>query len=216
MRYRALLLDFDFTMGDSAEGIIYCANTALKGMGLEERSREKIMSTIGYSLREKYIRLTGDTDDARGEEFVRRFVEAADADMTRMATLYPETLPLIRRVRSAGMKVGVVTTKYRRRITEILDKYEVPDIVDVIIGGDSVDNAKPAPDGLIAASRSLDIPISDILYVGDSHVDAQAAESAGMDFAAVMTGTTPEEVLRKYPHVAILESIGSLDEILKI
>jgi phosphoglycolate phosphatase len=61
MRYRALLLDFDFTMGDSAEGIIYCANTALKGMGLEERSRERIMSTIGYSLREKYIRLTGDT-----------------------------------------------------------------------------------------------------------------------------------------------------------
>ena len=160
MRYRALLLDFDFTMGDSAEGIIYCANTALRGMGLDERPPERIMSTIGFSLREKYIRLTGDTDPGRGEEFVRRFIEAADADMTRMATLYPETLPLIEDARSAGMNVGVVTTKYRRRITEILDKYEVPDAVDIIIGGDSVENPKPAPDGLLLASKILGIPVS--------------------------------------------------------
>jgi phosphoglycolate phosphatase len=216
MRYRALLLDFDFTMGDSAEGIIYCANTALRGMGLDERSPERIMSTIGFSLREKYIRLTGDTDPGRGEEFVRRFIEAADADMTRMATLYPETLPLIEDARSAGMNVGVVTTKYRRRITEILDKYEVPDAVDIIIGGDSVENPKPAPDGLLLASKILGIPVSDMLYVGDSPVDAQAAASAGMDFVGVLTGTTSREQFLDHPHIAILESIGSLRGILKI
>ena len=216
MRYRALLLDFDFTMGDSAEGIIYCANTALRGMGLDERPPERIMATIGFSLREKYIRLTGDTDPGRGEEFVRRFIEAADADMTRMATLYPETLPLIEDARSAGMKVGVVTTKYRRRITEILDKYEVPDAVDIIIGGDSVENPKPAPDGLLLASKILGIPVSDMLYVGDSPVDAQAAASAGMDFVGVLTGTTSREQFLDYPYIAILESIGSLRGILKI
>lgn len=216
MRYRALLLDFDFTMGDSAEGIIYCANTALRGMGLDERPPERIMSTIGFSLREKYIRLTGDTDPGRGEEFVRRFIEAADADMTRMATLYPETLPLIEDARSAGMNVGVVTTKYRRRITEILDKYEVPDAVDIIIGGDSVENPKPAPDGLLLASKILGIPVSDMLYVGDSPVDAQAAASAGMDFVGVLTGTTSREQFLDYPHIAVLESIGSLRGILKI
>lgn len=216
MRYRALLLDFDFTMGDSAEGIIYCANTALRGMGLDERPPERIMSTIGFSLWEKYIRLTGDTDPGRGEEFVRRFIEAADADMTRMATLYPETLPLIEDARSAGMNVGVVTTKYRRRITEILDKYEVPDAVDIIIGGDSVENPKPAPDGLLLASKILGIPVSDMLYVGDSPVDAQAAVSAGMDFVGVLTGTTSREQFLDYPHIAVLESIGSLRGILKI
>lgn len=214
MAYRAVLFDFDFTLGDSAEGIIHCANTALRGMGMEERDPRTIRMSIGYSLREKYIRITGDTDPGRGEEFVRRFVEAADQDMTRMATLYPDALPLIGRIRDAGMKVGVVTTKYRRRIDEVLAKYGVPDAVDLIIGGDSVREPKPSPEGLLLASDTLGIPVSEILYVGDSDVDAKAAGSAGMDFIGVTTGNTSKETLCQYPHVDVVGSIASLYGIL--
>ena len=136
--------------------------------------------------------------------------------MTRMATLYPEALPLLAAVRGAGMKTGIVTTKYRRRITEVLDKYGVPDAVDVIVGEDSVRDPKPAPDGLLLASDLLGIPVKDMLYVGDNEVDAKAARSAGMDFVGVLTGITTEDTMCQYPNVGIVESIGSMYDILKI
>ena len=216
MAYRAVLFDFDFTLGDSAEGIIHCANSALRSMGLEERDPDTIRASIGLSLKEKYIRITGDRNPVKGEEFEKAFIEAADRDMTRMATLYPDALPLLAALREAGMKTGIVTTKYRRRITEVLDKYGVPDAVDVIVGGDSVRDPKPAPDGLLLASDLLGIPVKDMLYVGDNEVDAKAARSAGMDFVGVLTGITTEDTMCQYPNVGIVESIGSMYDILKI
>ncbi len=214
MQYRAVLFDFDFTLGDSAEGIIHCANTALREMGLEERGPDLIRSSIGLSLREKYVRITGDTDPGRGQEFVDRFVRVADEDMTRMATFYPEALPLLAAVRSAGMKTGVVTTKYRRRITQVLDKYGVPDAVDIIVGGDSVRETKPSPEGLLLASESLGIPVEGILYVGDNEVDAKAAAAAGMDFVGVLTGITDRDTMCQYPNVCIMDSIASMSRFL--
>ncbi len=216
MPYRAVLFDFDFTLGDSAEGIIHCANTALREMGLPERDPDLIRSSIGLSLREKYIRITGDTDPGRGQEFVERFVRVADEDMTRMATFYPESLPLLAAVRAAGYRIGIVTTKYRRRITQVLDKYGEPDAVDVIVGGDSVKETKPSPEGLLLASELLGIPVGDIVYVGDNEVDAKAAEAAGMDFVGVLTGITSREKMCQYPNVCIMENVGSMYEFLKI
>ena len=216
MAYRAVLFDFDFTLGDSAEGIIHCANSALRSMGLEERDADAIRASIGLSLKEKYVRITGDTDPVRGEEFERAFIEAADRDMTRMATFYPEALPLLAAVRGTGLKIGIVTTKYRRRITEVLDKYGVPDAVDVIVGGDSVKNPKPAPDGLLLASELLGIPVEEMVYVGDNEVDAKAARSAGMDFIGVLTGITTNDIMCQYPNVGIIGSIGSMYGLLGI
>ncbi len=210
MPYRAVLFDFDFTLGDSAEGIIHCANTALREMGLEERDPDLIRSSIGLSLREKYIRITGDTDPGRGQEFVDRFVRVADEDMTRMAVFYPRALPLLAAVRAAGMKTGIVTTKYRRRITQVLDKYGEPDAVDVIVGGDSVRETKPSPEGLLKASELLGIPVRDTVYVGDNEVDAKAAASAGMDFVGVLTGNTDRGTMCQYPHVCIMETVASM------
>ncbi len=210
MPYRAVLFDFDFTLGDSAEGIIHCANTALAEMGLEERDPDLIRSSIGLSLREKYVHITGDTDPGRGQEFVDRFVRVADEDMTRMATFYPGALELLAAVRAAGMKLGIVTTKYRRRITQVLEKYGEPDAVDVIVGGDSVRETKPSPEGLLLASELLGIPVGDIVYVGDNEVDARAAAAAGMDFVGVLTGNTGRETMCQYPNVRIMDSVASM------
>ena len=214
MRYEAILFDFDFTLGDSSEGIIFCVNAALEGMGLEKASDESIRKVIGLSLAESYRTLTGDSSRRRTARFSELFTEAADRKMTLTAELYPYSLPLLKALRRDGIKTGIVTTKYRRRITEILDKYEVPGIVDAIIGGDSVKRTKPDPEGLIKAARELDVPVSKVLYIGDSEVDAKAAAAAGMDFVGVLTGSTSCEVLEKYPHRAVIDSLETIPDVL--
>ena len=48
---------------------------------------------------------------------------------------------------------------------------------------------------------------SEVLYVGDSFIDAKTAENAGVDFVAVLTGTTTKEEFDKYGHVFIGENV---------
>ena len=64
---------------------------------------------------------------------------------------------------------------------------------DVIVGGDDVKNPKPHPEALIKAVSSLGAAKKDVLYIGDSIIDARTAERAGIDFFAVTTGTTTRE-----------------------
>ena len=51
--------------------------------------------------------------------------------------------------------------------------------------------------------------------MGDSAVDAAAAERACVDFAGVLTGTTPEEALRGRACVWIGEEVGKIEKLKK-
>ena len=97
---------------------------------------------------------------------------------------------VLRTLHEAGYRVGVVTTKYRHRVEDALERDGLRALVEVIVGADDVPRPKPAPDGLLRAAGSLGIPAGDCVFVGDSEVDARAAQAAGVGFVAVLSGTT--------------------------
>ena len=68
----------------------------------------------------------------------------------------------------------------------------------------------PDPEGIRKIKDQFGISLEEILYVGDSLVDAKAAQSAGVDFAAVLTGTTDAKEFQNYPHCRILERVSEL------
>jgi phosphoglycolate phosphatase len=70
-----------------------------------------------------------------------------------------------------------------------------------------VTKVKPDPEGLLLAVEKLGVKTEDVLYIGDSYVDAMAAEAAGMKFAGVLTGTTTREEFEKYPRESISETV---------
>lgn len=51
---------------------------------------------------------------------------------------------------------------------------------------------------------------SEVLYVGDSLVDAKTAECAGVPFAGVTTGTTTIEDFGAYDNVGIFQNLSEL------
>jgi len=204
---KAVIFDFDFTLGDSAQGIAVCANHALAILGHSARPFDDIRRTIGLTLEESYTRLTGDRDPSRAAQFATLFKKRADSEITKSAYLYDGVIEMLSSLKSRGVKTGIVTTKYHFRIDEILNKFNVAHLIDVIVGSDEVKNPKPDPESLLFAIEKLSLTPSDILYVGDSTVDAMCAERAGVDFAAVLTGTTGREELERYPHVYIGDNI---------
>ena len=207
---RAVLFDFDFTLADSSEGVVVCVNYALGRLGLPLAPADAIRGTIGLDLRTAFRVLAGEERGSREEEFFGHYVSKADEVMLASTSFLPGAAAALQTLRDASCRVGVVTTKYRHRVEDALERDGLRELVEVIVGFDDVPRPKPAPDGLVTAAGALGIPIGDCVYVGDSEVDAMATRAAGMPFVAVLSGTTGKEVFAGYPARAVLGGVGEI------
>lgn len=207
-KYSLYLFDFDYTLADSGKAIVMCFRYVLDKYGYKDISDDAIKRTIGKTLEESFEILTGVSDDNILQQYKREYVQKADICMTENSTLFPETVDVLKALKSKGLKIGIVSTKYRYRITDILNYLGVPDnLVDVVIGGEDVVKAKPSPEGVLKAIGYFGCDKEEVLYLGDSTVDAETAVAAGLDFAAVLHGTTTREEMSVYPHVAICNDL---------
>ena len=210
MKYKTYIFDFDFTLADASTGITECANYALHKLGFQKRSHEEIRNTVGMTLNDIFSTLTGVQDRHLADLFASYFINMADDIMTDNTYLFDDTIDVLRQIKNSGYKTAIVSTKYRYRIEQALEKYSIPELVDYIIGLEDVDTTKPSPEGLVKAIKRLDATNSSVLYVGDSMIDANTANNAEIDFGAVLTGTTTESEFQQLPHVYIAKSLTEL------
>ena len=71
---------------------------------------------------------------------------------------------------------------------------------------------KPRPDGLLDAAKLLELEPKDILYVGDSVLDIEAARQAGIKCVSIPTGLYTSETLRKLSPDFVMDTMQDLEE----
>ena len=210
MRYRLAVFDFDLTLADSTKPITECFKYTLDKFGYPPVPDEEIFATIGKTLLDSFDILTGIPNNPQREEMRVEYVKKADTVMAAGTEFYPDAIAILHILQNAGVKTAIVSSKMKYRIEEtfMLHTGSVP--VDLIIGLNDTAAPKPAPDGIIRAGEMLGVPLEDTLYIGDNLIDAETARNAGVDFAAVTTGSTTREEFESLPHICIG---GSLLEI---
>lgn len=209
-RYGTYLFDFDYTLADSSRGIVKCYRNVLERYGYAGIDDFTIKRTIGKTLENSFSILTGVTDASVLEAYRKEYVKEADRYMTVNTVLFPEVVDTLTALKKAGAKIGIVSTKYRYRIMELMGQKLPEGILDLVVGGEDVTAHKPSPEGLLWAVNKLNTSLDQVLYVGDSTVDAETAQAAQVDFAGVLHGMTSREELEAYPHVAILPDLKNL------
>jgi phosphoglycolate phosphatase len=210
MRLRAVLFDFDLTLADSTRAVVACFTYALKNLDLPKPTPDEVRGTIGLGLGEALTLLTGVQDQTIEKRFRKLFVEHADRIMVDQTELLEGVLPAIDELRGKGLRLGIVSTKFRYRIEHTLDRFGIRDRFSTLVGGDSVDALKPDPAGLLLSLRELGMERDQALYVGDHVVDAEAADRASVPFVGVRTGTKTEEDFEPFPKVAVLSGVADL------
>ncbi len=215
MNYQAVLFDFDYTIGDSTKPIVAAYNYGLTTMGWPEPDREAVRHTVGYTLEDGYTMLTGDKDEEHRREFFRHFKAHAKDNMAVQTVLCPGGEEVLNWLWEAEIPAGIVSTKGGDVLEKIFQRLELRDRLKLIVGGQDVKNAKPDPEGLNFALGQLGMSREQVLFCGDTVIDAETARRAGVDFCAVLNGTTPAEVFRDYPHVHISPDLADLLDWLK-
>lgn len=210
----AVLFDFDYTLADSSQGAIECINFALDEMGLDRVSAEAACRTIGLSLHETFLTLGDHHELHRCEEFRRLFVQRAEEVMADLTVLYDSVPATIESLLQRDLRLGIVSTKYRRRINLVLEREALLHGFQIVIGGDDVKQHKPHPQGLFAAMEKLECSPASVVYVGDSVVDAELAKRAGVPLIVVLSGVTPRDDFEDYEPLTVLDHVSELPKFL--
>ena len=208
--YRAICFDFDYTLGDSTDSIVAGFQYGFARLGQPVPDRETVRGTIGYLLEDAYELLTGDGDPDHKAQFRAYFLEVAKPRQREETTLFPGAAELLRGLHSRGVRLGIVSTKTGETIEYIMDRYGLKDTLEFVIGSYDVTRHKPHPEGILKALDRMGVSKEDFLYCGDTVLDAEAAQRAGVDFAAVLNGTTPAEDFAPWPCVHIAPDLPDL------
>lgn len=211
---RAVIFDFDYTLADSSSGVIACANYALAGMGLPAAADDAIRRTIGMSLQRTLETLAGNEHAPRADEFMRLFLERADEIMADSTRLYDFVPSMADAMDGLGVEMGIVSSKYRRRIEEVLRREGLVGRFSAVVGAEDVDDLKPDPTGLLRAAAQLSGCRARCLYAGDSATDAETARRAGVPFVATLSGVTPREAFAEYAPRLFIDSAAELPPLL--
>ena len=180
----AALFDWDGTLVDTI-ALIYRANVVvLREIGIE-MSRAWYREHYSPDWRKSYL-------DLGIPEHLWEAVGARWAE--EMALARPRALPwarpALRRLRTHGVRLGLVTASTRTVVEPNLARLNLDGVFEAIRYSDDVERSKPHPDALLEALDELGVRAADTVYVGDTTVDLAMARSAGAPFVAVGR-TTP-------------------------
>ena len=220
---RIAVFDLDGTLLDTLDDLHAAVCRALARASLPLRTREEIRAFVGDGV-ELLIRRAVPADLAtlpNGEEQIRTVLADFKADYAANCTVatapYGGSLGLLDALRSAGVRIAVVSNKFDAA-TKALCRQYFGDRVDVAVGEREADGIrkKPAPDTVfealdaLGARSALSDPDARIFYIGDSEVDVLTAKGAGIPCISVLWGFRDRADMESVGASVFAESISDL------
>ena len=136
--------------------------------------------------------------------------------MIEGTVLFPGAEELLAALKDRGVRTAIVSTKPGTTIRRIFEHQGRPELLDLVIGGDEVTHAKPNPQGVRLALERLGLRSEQVLFCGDTVIDAATAQAAGCDFCAVLNGTTKADAFDRFPCVHIAQDLYDLKSWLNV
>jgi phosphoglycolate phosphatase len=104
---------------------------------------------------------------------------------------------LLAELEHRSIKVGIMTNKPTFLTLPLLEQIETLKNIEVVVCGDTLDEAKPSPKPLLHVAQQLQVSPSTCIYVGDAARDIEAAKAAKMLSAVALWGYVPSEAIAR-------------------
>ena len=187
--YDLILFDLDGTLVETAPEICDAVNDTLQHFGFASVSQGQVNDWIGHGTLELLIQALA---------FVQGISDAKVRSSERLADIaavfkthyrarcgtrshcYPHVVETLHRLKSQGVRLGVVTNKEGAYTQTVLDAHALTPLFDCVISGDTLPTKKPRPDGVLSCLERFQVTADRTLFVGDSSIDVATARNAGV------------------------------------
>ena len=193
----AVIFDIDGTLIDSVDLHARAWQEAFREFG-REVEYAKVRHQIGkggdqlmpvFFTEEELSRFGERMEKFRGELFKREYLPRVRP--------FPKVRELFERVRADGKRVALASSAKEEELKAYKEIANIADLVEEETSKDDVARSKPHPDIFASALAKLGRPSArEVLVVGDTPYDAEAAGKAGLRTTGVLCGGFPEQELR--------------------
>jgi phosphoglycolate phosphatase len=189
---KAVLLDLDGTLLDTAPDLAAAANAMLAEQGLKPLPASVIRDFIGggiVRLVERCLQSAGQPLACARLESALRSFGAHYRRLNGSASLpYPGVPEALERLRAASLRLACVTNKAAAFTAPLLDKTGLARYFDAVVTADEAGSRKPHPGPFLHACRALGVAPAEAAVIGDSANDADGARAAGCRVVLVSYG----------------------------
>ncbi|CAG0952313.1 N-acetyl-D-muramate 6-phosphate phosphatase [Burkholderiales bacterium] len=213
-RYHAVLFDLDGTLADTAADLAGALNRQRQRHGLAPLPFEQLRPHASHGARGLLAEGFGVApEDARFAELREEFLALYAQALCVETHLFRGADALLNTLEARGLRWGIVTNKVAALTHPLLELLGLAQRAGCVVCGDTTPHPKPHPEPLLHAARSLAVPASACLYVGDGERDMQAARDAGMAGLVARYGyIAGHEQPETWPALGIIDAVGEVLE----
>lgn len=209
---KAALFDFDGTLVDTTELIFQSMNHAVKEVLGETKTRDELLANVGQPLptQMKYF------DAERADDLLESYRLFNDEAHEEFIASFPNVEGSLVRLRDAGIKIAVVTSKRKHSVGLALDSFpELRNVIDEFVTMEDTTEHKPRPEPLLKGLELLGgVSREEAAYVGDSPFDIEAAKAASLTSVGVWWGAFTEASLRAANPDHLVPDLDSVVDVL--
>jgi len=198
-----ILFDLDGTLIDSTEAILESFHHAYDFYGCRHPDDEAIKALIGHPLDYMFANLG--VEKEKVWDFVACYKEHYREISTQKTLLLPHAREAIELAASFA-KLGIVTTKTGKYSQILMEYFGVMKSFNVLIGREHVEHPKPHAEPILKALAAFDVDDKEVWMIGDTQMDLMAADAAGVNSIAVLSGYDSCDALQKWTDVVFSDA----------
>ena len=212
LHVKAVMIDLDGTMLDTVQDLTYAVNVMLGKLGARVLEESLVRTFVGKGLPHLVqcslkASFGDEPDDALMERAMPIYISSYQSVNGKHTTMFPGVREGLEALKNAGFPMACVTNKSERFTTPLLKHMGIADYFSVVVCGDTLPKRKPDPLPLTHACQRLGVQPHEMLMIGDSLNDTQAARAAGCPVFCVNYGYNEGTDVRELDVDAIVETI---------
>jgi len=209
---KAVMIDLDGTLLDTVKDLAAAVNLMLTELDRPPLDERLVRTFVGKGVPNLVKRalvgaLSGEPDTALFERALPLYLDCYESVNGAYTTLYPGVLDGLDAMRTTGFPLACVTNKSERFTLPLLAQMGIDQYFAVVISGDTLPRRKPDPLPLTHTCGHFGIAPAQMLMIGDSLNDAQAARAAGCPVFCVPYGYNEGTDVRGLDVDAIVETL---------
>jgi phosphoglycolate phosphatase len=199
-----VIFDLDGTLIDSAEDLAIATNATRAHFGMPPLDAKLIHSFVGNGAAMLMRRAFGlEASDQLVSDALSYFVKFYRKHSLEHTRLYPGVAETVNELSEQGHTLAILTNKPVRISTDIVAGLGLGSRFKRIYGGDSFEQKKPDPIGIVTLMAETASAPDKTWMVGDSGVDIQTARNARVRVCGVAWGFQPETFATHPPDFVI-------------